>query len=253
MRVLIPHTKRERVANYGDTVTVSGQDKKTAFDLQKDEGSFLTVVAQVETFSVPQAAVGTADFRPFLHIEWGHGGTIAKGDFDITWRQRIPLVASTVQVQAFIAAFPFPGQTTTPKVPARAQLKARVFVSEGLDGTRLFPTQWQTQIDQASGVLSATSARLSALRAFNPAPAPTGQAQSLFLLLFDQPAAPVGGDVPMDGMPLPFNTPEFGGLARLPIGETRPFVSGISWGVSTTPFVFAASATPIVLAYELEQ
>src|SRR5262245_36034933 len=146
MRVLIPHTKRERVANYGDTVTVTGQDKATAFELQKDEGTFLTIVAQVEAFSIPQAAVGTADFRPFLHVEWGHGGTIAKGDFDITWRQRIPLVASTVQVQVFIAALPFPGKAAIPKVPARAQLKARVFVSEGLDGTRLFPAQWQTQI-----------------------------------------------------------------------------------------------------------
>jgi hypothetical protein len=253
MRVLIPHTKRERVANYGDTVTVTGQEKKTAFDLQKDEGAFLTVIAQVETFSVPQAALGTADFRPFLHIDWGHGGTVARGDFDITWRQRIPLVASTVQVQVFIAAFPFPGKTTTPKVPERAQLKARVFVSEGLDGTRLFPAQWQTQIDQASGVLSATSARLSALRAFNPALAPSGQAQSLFLLLFDNSAAPAAGDVPMDGMPLPFNTPEFGGLATMPLGETRAFVRGISWGVSTTAFVFAPSASPIFLAYELEQ
>src|SRR5215475_10132002 len=112
MRVLVPHTKRERVANYGDTVTVTGQDRTTAFDLQKDQDSFLTVVAQVESFSVPQAASGTADFRPFLHIDWGHGGTMARGDFDITWRQRIPLVASTVQVQLFIAAFPFPGQTT---------------------------------------------------------------------------------------------------------------------------------------------
>jgi hypothetical protein len=253
MRILVPHTKRERVANYGDTVVVTGQDKATAFDLQKDEASFLTVVAQVEAFSVPPSAIGSADFRPFLHIEWGHGGTMAKGDFDITWRQRIPLVASTVQVQVFIAAFPFPGLGTVAKVPARAQLKARVFVSEGVDGTRLFPAQWQTQIDQASGVLSASAARLSSLRAFNPAPAPGEQAQSLFLLLFDQATAPAAADVPMDGMPLPFNTPERRGLAHLPLGETRAFVHGIAWGVSTTPFAFAASATPIFLAYELQQ
>jgi hypothetical protein len=253
MRALVPHTKRERVANYGDTVTVSGQDRATAFDLQKDQGSFLTVVAQVESFSVPQAALGTADFRPFLHVEWGHGATMVKGDFDITWRQRIPLVASTVQVQVFIAAFPFPGQSNTPRVPPRAQLKARVFVSEGLDGTRLFPAQWQTQIGQASGILSANSARLSALRAFNPATAPDGQATSLVLLLFDKGTTPVAGDIPMDGMPVPFNTPEFGGLAQMALGQTRAFVNGISWGMSSTPFAFTPSATPISLSYELEQ
>jgi hypothetical protein len=253
MRALVPHTKRERVANYGDTVSVSGQDRATAFDLQKDQGSFLTVVAQVESFSVPQAALGTADFRPFLHVEWGHGATMVKGDFDITWRQRIPLVASTVQVQVFIAAFPFPGQSNTPKVPSRAQLKARVFVSEGLDGTRLFPAQWQTQIGQASGILSASSARLSALRAFNPGTAPDGHATSLFLLLFDKGTTPVAGDIPMDGMPMPFNTPESRGLAQLPLGQTRAFVNGISWGMSPTPFAFTPSATPIFLSYELEQ
>jgi hypothetical protein len=178
---------------------------------------------------------------------------MVKGDFDITWRQRIPLVASTVQVQVFIGAFPFPGQSKTPKVPAGAKLKARVFVSEGIDGTRLFPAQWQTQVGQASGVLSTTSARLSALRAFNPVAAPGGQTTSLFLLLFDKAAAPAATDVPMDGMPLPFNTPGFGGLARMPLGETRAFVNGIAWGVSSTPFEFTPSATPIFLAYELEQ
>ncbi len=253
MRALVPHTKRERVANYGDTVVVAGQGRATAFDLQTDQGCFLTVVAQVETFTVPQEALGTEDFRPFVHVEWGHGGTMAKSDFDITWRQRIPLVASTVQVQAFIAAFPFPGQSKTPKVPAAARLKARIFVSEGLDGTRLFPAQWQTQIGQTSGVLSASSARLSALRAFNPAAAPAGQTTSLFLLLFDKSTAPAAADVPMDGMPLPFNTPSSGGLTRMPLGETRAFVNGIAWGVSSTPFEFTPSGAPIFLAYELEQ
>jgi hypothetical protein len=253
MRVLVPHTKKDRVANYGDTVNVRGRGRETAFALQKDEGCFLTVTAQVESFHIPDTAQGTADFRPYVHVEWGHGATVARADFDITWRQRIPLVASTVQVQVFVAALPFPGQGTPAQVPDDARLKARVFVSEGVDATRLFPAQWQTQINQSTGVLSAAPTRLSSLRAFNPAPAPSRQATSLFLLLFDKDSAPVATDVPMDGLPLPFNTPNFDGLARLALGETRAFVRGIAWGVSTTPFVFTPSSTPIFLAYELQQ
>jgi hypothetical protein len=253
MRALIPPTKRERVANYGDAVTVIGQDRAAAFDLQKDQGFFLTVVAQVESLSLPDAAIGTADFRPFVHIEWGHGATIAKGDFDITWRQRIPLVASTVQVQLYIAAFPFPGKTSAPKVPREARLKARVFASEGIDGLRPFPALWQTQLGQSAGVLSASSARLSALRAFNPSPAPAAAGSSLFLHLFDSAAVPAAGAVPMDAAPLPYNSPERAAGADVRLGETRGFVHGISWGVSSAPFAFAPSDTPIFLAYELAQ
>jgi hypothetical protein len=253
MRALIPHTKKDRVANYGDTVNVRGRGRETAFVLQKDEGCFLTITAQVESFSVPANAQGTADFRPYAHVEWGHGATVARADFDITWRQRIPLVASTVQVQVYVAAFPFPGQAAVAPVPEGARLKARVFVSEGVDATRLFPAQWQTQIDQSTGVLANASARLASLRAFNPAPAPAGQGASLFLLLFDKDSIPVATEVPMDGLPLPFNAPNLHGLAGLPLGETRAFVRGIAWGVSTTPFVFTPSPTPIFLAYELQQ
>ena len=254
MKALIPHTRRERVANYGDAVNVVGQGRPTAFSLSKEEGTALTITAQVEEFSIPAAAVGTADFRPFIHVEWGHGATMARTDVDITWRQRVPLVCSTVQVQLFIAALPFPGQAgPVPKVPNDATCKARIFVSEGLDGARLFPTFWQTQINVALGVFSESAARLASLRAFNPAAAPAAQTTSLFLLVFDRAATPVAGDVPMDGTPLPFSTPQFGGVAVLPVGETRAFVNGIAWGVSSTPFLFTPSATPIFAAAEIEQ
>jgi hypothetical protein len=130
MRSIVPHTRRDRVANYGDTVNVRGQGRVTAFDLQQNDGCSLAITAQVESFSIPPAALGTGDFRPSIHVEWGHGGTMAKSDFDITFRQRIPLVASTAQVQVFIASFPFPGKATAPRVPDDAKLKARVFVSD---------------------------------------------------------------------------------------------------------------------------
>jgi hypothetical protein len=252
MKYLIPATRRERVTNYGDTVVVTGKLRPTAFTVQKNDGSPMTITAQVEEFFVPAAALGTADFRPFLHVEWGHGASMARSDFDVTFRQRIPLVCSTVEVQAFIAALPFPGQTgRLPAVPDAARAKIRAFVSEGLDGTRLFPSVWITQTELSAGVLADEQARLATLRAFNPATS-TANA-SLFLLLFDQDTTPSGGEMAVDGMPLPFNTRVLGGLANLPLGETRGFVHGIAWAVSSTPFANTPLDMPIFIVAELLQ
>ncbi len=252
MKSIIPATRRERVTNYGDTVVVKGKQRPTAFTVQKGDGAPMLITAQVEDFFVPAAAVGTADFRPFLHVEWGHGATMARSDFDVTFRQRIPLACSTVEVQAFIAALPFPGQTgRVPSVPDDARAKIRAFVSEGLDGIRLFPTRWITQTNLSAGVIADEQARLATLRAFNPATTESGA--SLFLLLFDQDSTPSGNEQPIDGMPLPFNTRAFGGLANLPLGETRAFVHGIAWGVSSTAFVHTPIDSPIFLVAELEQ
>ena len=253
MKAIIPATRRERVTNYGDTVLVEGKQRPTAFTVHKGEGAPMTITAQVESFFIPQSAIGTADYRPFLHVEWGHGASMARSDFDVTFRQRIPLVCSTVEVQAFIAALPFPGQTgRVPPVPDDARAKIRAFVSEGLDGVRLFPTLWITQTNLAAGVISDEQARLASLRAFNPAAA-AGATNSLFLLLFDQDTTPVAGQSPVDGLPLPFNSPDLGGLARLPLGETRAFAFGVAWSTSTTPFVNTPAGTPIFIAAELEQ
>jgi hypothetical protein len=255
VKAVIPHTRRERVANYGDAVNVKGQGRAAAFTLSKQQGFQFTITAQVEEFTIPLAAIGTADFRPYLHIEWGHGASIARTDVDITWGRRIPLVCSTAQAQLFIKPLPFPGQALpVPPVPDGAICKARTFISEGIEGTRLFPTFWQTQISQRVGVFSTAAARLVTFRGFNPAAAPGGATTSLFLLVFDQDVVPVAGDVPMDAVPLPFNSPTLPATAVLPLGETRAFVHGIAWGVSSTAFLFTdVPAAAIQVAAEIEQ
>jgi hypothetical protein len=193
-----------------------------------------------------------------VHITWGHGGTTAETnegsneqtnlDVDVTYRQRFPVAASTLDVECFVAAFLKPNGGSPVKVPDGAVAKFRGFVSEGVDGLRLFPTRWVTQLNASTGVFARGQARLASVRAFNPATA----GNAVFFLLFDQDTAPTGGEVPFDGAPLPLTNPATGGLVPIPMGETRGFTRGVAWGVSSAPFAFAPVAVPIFATAEIE-
>jgi hypothetical protein len=258
MREVIPHTRRERVSNYGDSAEVHGSEKKPLITLRKQQGDALLLTVQCETFSIPKASLGTADFRPMVHVTWGHGGTTAETnegssaqtnlDLDVTYRQRFPVAASTLDVECFIAAFPKPSGGSPVKVPDTAVAKFRGFVSEGVDGLRLFASRWVTQLNASTGVFARGQSRLASVRAFNPATA----GSPVFFLLFDQDTAPTGGEVPFDGAPLPLTNPTTGGLVPIPMGETRAFTRGIAWGVSSTPFSFTAVAVPVFATAELQ-
>jgi hypothetical protein len=245
-RELIPQTRRERQVNYGTTteVTGSGEDVLVAFDEQQARG----VVIYVEPlkFTLPAGAVGTADFRPFVRVRWGHGAASVEAEFDCTHRQRIPIAASDVEVVLFIKSLPFPGSDgTRVPVPPLAFLKARAFAATEIDGVQLYPTVWGTQLDQAEGIISDEPARLTTLRAFNP-----GEAL-VYLLVFDEDALPSAGDVPFDALPLPPATANLG-IQNLPLGQGRAFVNGITWALSSTPFALTAAGGAIFLSFELE-
>jgi hypothetical protein len=249
VREIITHARRERVANYGDSQSVQGSERLTLFTMRKEQASALLLTVACEEFSIPAAAVGTGDFRPMVHVDWGHGASSTETEVDVTFRQRFPVVASEIEVEAFIGAFSFPGQPTAPSVPAGASAKFRAFVGEGLDGLRSFATRHVTQINQSEGLLAKGQARLAGVRAFNPAfwGAPE------FFLLFDKDAPPLAGDVPFDGAPVPLTNRVFGGLTVVPMGETRAFVNGVVWGMSSTPFAFTPTGTRVFVVAELEQ
>jgi hypothetical protein len=249
MRELITHTRRQRVTNYGDAQAVQGAGKATLFTMHKEHADPLLLTVVCEELVIPPAAIGTGDFRPMVHIDWGHGASSVETDVDVTFRQRFPVVASTMDVQGFIGAFPFPGQPAAPAVPREALARFRAFVGEGLDGLRPFATRHATQINQAEGVFAEGQARLAGVRVFNPATVGATE----FFLLFDQDKAPATGDVPFDGAPVPPANATFGGLTPIPMGETRAFVRGIAWGMSSTPFVFTPTGTPVFVVAELEQ
>jgi hypothetical protein len=253
-REIIPQSRRERQTNYGGTESVVGPGLQPLFHMDKLEASGLVLYVECREFFVPAGAVGTADFRPFVHVSWGHGAASVKGDYDCTFRQRIPLVGSDVEVQAYINSLPFPGQAGGVAVPPTATSKFRAFVAEGTDGIELYPTTWQTQLNLSSGVLTpapsantvgVSQVRLASLRAINPG-------EFVYLLLFDAAAVPAAAAVPFDAMPLPVATTDNQGPIALPLGQTRAFVNGIAWGVSSTLFTYTPVDNPIFLSYELE-
>src|SRR5215472_12965597 len=152
MREVITHTRRQRVTNYGDAQAVQGAGRATLFTMHKEHADPLLLTVVCEELVIPPAAIGTGDFRPMVHIDWGHGASSVQTDVEVTFRQRFPVVASTMDVQGFIGAFALPGQPP-PSVPPDATARFRAFVGEGLDGLRPFATRHVTQLGTSAGLL----------------------------------------------------------------------------------------------------
>lgn len=262
LREVIPRTRREKTINYGNPDrTNDGRVVLVDVDVEQASPFLMTIECTDFQVGAPPAGV-VGDWRPFCHVTWGHGGADNETDIDVTFRQRFAVVGSKVRVEGFIGSLPFPGQARIappapqgapkiggPPVPGGSHANFRAFTGEGLDGDRKFPTLWQTQINQATGIIALGQSRLASLRAFQPA---AQGAVLVYLLVFDKAGVPVAGDIPMDGAPLPVSATAVPGLVPIPMGETRGFVNGISWGVSSTPFSYTAAAVPIFVASELE-
>jgi hypothetical protein len=262
LREVIPRTRREKTANFGNSAKTA-QGRVVVIDVDFEQATPIMLTIEATDFSVgavPPGAVG--DYRPFAHVTWGHGGCDLQADIDVTYRQRFVVVGSKLTVEGFIGSLPFPGQARIvapnpqgapglggPPIPAGCNANFRAFCGEGLDGERKFPTIWQTQINAATGIIALGQARLASLRAFQPA---SQGAVLVYFLVFDKAGIPVGGDVPFDGAPLPVANAGADALVRIPMGETRAFVNGLSWGISSTPFVYTAAAVPVFVASELE-
>lgn len=251
VRPVLPHTRRLRVANYGTTQNVVGSQVAPLFTWSAEQSDSVAVYVEVPDFVIPNAAIGTADFRPYVRVDWGHGGAFASTEFEVTKRQRIALVGSTVDIKAFIKALPLATADgfVDAEIPVTARATFRAFMGEGLDGLALFPTQWITQFPGNAGLLVDAHARLSELRGFV-----TGGGDTLvYLLLFDQDTIPTGGETPVDALPL-IVPPASSGMPALELGQTRAFVHGLAWAVSSTPFVntLVTGANAFICA-ELEQ
>ena len=247
---IVPRTKRERAVNLGTPETaVDGSTPVGLVDWAADDSmaSAMTLYVQVEEFTIPASALGTADFRPMVHVEWGNGAATNQTDLECTYRQRLPFVCSTLIAQGFIASFPLAlsdGTFATADVPVGARAKFRAFIAIDPDAVPLFATRWVTQLNLVAGVIEIGQARLATLRAFCDA---TASKTAGFFLLFDKSTAPVANDVPVDGFPFqpqPALSDTASGAIALALGQTRAFVNGIAWGISSTPFKY----TPIVAA-----
>jgi hypothetical protein len=250
IRPRLPHTRRERVANYGTTQSVTGSAVAPLFVFSAEQSNSLTIYVETPEFSIPAGALGTGDFRPYVRVDWGHGGSFASAEFEVTKRQRISLVGSSVEIKAFIKPLPLAtadGFEDAP-VPPAATATFRAFMGEGVDSLSFFPTRWTTQFPGNAGLLVDRQARLCTLRGFV-----TGGGDALvYLLLLDQDTIPVGGETPIDALPLVV-PPAASGMPALALGQMRAFTQGVAWAVSSTPFVntLVAGANAFVVA-ELE-
>jgi hypothetical protein len=242
MREIVPHTRRDRVANYGDTVTVHGAARIVIFDHTTEAGDQNLLTVECPEFFLPTGSPA-GDFRPYVSVSWGHGATSVETLLDVTYRQRFAFVGSTCKVTAFIATFPLPSTPTAkaPAVPQGAIAKFRGFVCEGIDGVPLFATRWITQLGVAAGVFATKSARVASARLVAGVP---GQ----FFQLFDRSTAPASGAIPFDMCVV-----DATGAGAIALGQTRGFVEGVAWGMSSTPFVFTPTASTVAAFAELEQ
>ncbi len=251
VRPRLAGTRREHQVNYGNSANVEGGRRAPLFTMSQEQGSDLLVTIECATLALPATAIGTGDFRPYAHLAWGHGGTDVEADFEVTYRQRIPICASGVNVEVFLKSLPLAqadGTQTIAPVPASARASFRGFVSEGTDAEPLFPTMWIAQMGLSAGnlvgpkgvgVLVGQQVRLASLRAFAVDATAAGPR---YLQLFDRAAAPADGAVPVDVFPLPAGAAAEAVPPQV-FGQTRAFVQGLAWAVSSTPFVLTLDAS----------
>jgi hypothetical protein len=257
LRTQVPPTRRTRTTNFGDGISLSGGQRVPICSYSTEQSGPCAIYVECSELLVPEPLIGTADFRLMVTCDWGAGNCSTVSTFDATYRQRIPIVGASVELSAWIAAFPFfddvasigsfyMGGLGTPengalKAPATVKAKARCFIAEGVDAVSKLPTFWMTQQAVASGVYVVGQGRLATFKFWATDTdldgAPTSE---LWLQLFDKDALPVNGDVPIDSSPVQTGAFPLQQEKRLEQGQTRAFVRGFSWGLSTTPFAFTA-------------
>lgn len=249
----IPGTRRQRQVNFGNTQSVVGDQRQPLVDVSQEDSSDLLLTVKCEALSIPAASIGTGDWRPYVKVAWGHGGIDVEAEFEVTFRQRIPLSASKVDVSCFLKSVPLPqsdGTVLFIPVPPTATAAFRGFLSEGTDAEPYYPTRWAEQMDLNAGTLvgapgiglyTGSQARLVTFRgwALTEVQGQTGPF-ARYLHLFDQNTVPVSGDIPVDGWPI--TCPPTAEPSQVPPDAfkcTRSFTQGLSWAISTTPFVLS--------------
>lgn len=259
LRTQVPPTRRQKTTNFGDAVDLVGGQAKPICTYSAEQSGPASIYVECTELKVPPALLGTADFRLIVDCDWGAGNASTSSSFDCVYRQRIPVVAGSVELNVWIAAFPyFDASGRTPigsfyagllgaagtgplAAPRTVTAKCRAFIAEGVDATKQLPTAWLTQQNMASGIYVVGQGRLASFKFWatdvSERERPTSE---LYIQLFDKAALPAAGDVPFDSSPVQSGAFPEQKQKDLLQGQTRGFVQGFSWGLSTAPFLFAA-------------
>jgi hypothetical protein len=261
LRTQVPPTRRQKTTNFGDALSLVGGQCLPICSYSAAQSGPASIYVECTELEVPPGLLGSADFRLVVNCDWGAGNASTVSAFDCTYRQRIPVVAGSIELSAWIAAFPYfnaSGRTpigsffagglgaagTGPLAASRlVTAKLRAFIAEGVDATKQLPTMWLTQQNMASGIYVVGQGRLATFKFWATDVSPPdngGGASELYMQLFDKAALPAAGDVPFDSSPVQTGAFPEQQQKLLNEGQTRGFVQGFSWGLSTAPFVFAA-------------
>lgn len=266
VKEILPLTRRERVVNWGNSATSQGGGITSLLQLDVEQAEDFLLTIECTEFIVPSDSLGTADYRPYARVSWGHGAADVCGEFEVTQRQQIPVPGSKVTVQVYVKALPLASdeaETIAAYVPGDVVASFRGFVAPSIAFS--VPTFWLTDYGNSSGQIVGPPAsnplvvgqqcRIVTLRAWGI------EAEGPFLryfMLFDESTAPADGDSPCDIWPLVLSDSATSpGITQIPPDAfrfTRAFAQGLGWAISSTPFALTIdTGAAAFVTVELQQ
>lgn len=216
-------TRRELAVNHGDKTLVTGNEQKTLVWISVEESRAWTVYA---TARVEGPAAFLARVQPIVTLEWGHGGASIAGDYPIEKRLRVPIAASMVKLSAKLI-----DNTTGKAPPASVSSEITAFIAPGVDGETLRPSRWSAQTG-ASGQVAQGPQKLLSVEGYN------AKSTKRWVMVFDATALPPNGSFPLMAAPVPAYPDTF----VLRRSDTRGFLSGVFWAVSSSPLTLTFDA-----------
>jgi len=184
--------------------------------------------------------VAITDVFVELEVVWGVDGARQMRRYNATKFKRLPIVADFIEVSARLRSRSLSGAPPAAVNPAiTAQVNS--FVGPGVDGQYPIPTDYSDSTQSTAAVLIPNQCRVAMIQAYRDT-ATTPR----FFLIFDKATAPAGGDVSVDGGPLP----PVGGAVKFPYLNGRQFVNGCAVAVSSTTPAYTAVAETAVINFE---
>ena len=254
-RRIAPGYTADRSVNFGDVVTIAGNEIKQLCRVSLEHASMMTLVVSCDAIEVPAQLMTAFSYRPMVRVSWGNGNMSLQADYDVTVRRSVPLPASYIDVQVWICPLPYPGanvpigpplldgpstRPTTADATVTAKFSGYIADGQALDE---FPSIWLTQFDTNAAQFVIGQVRPLSIASWLYAT--SEGSPTIYLLIFDKATLPVNGDLPVNGTPLPMNV-----RVNIPMGTTEPLVYGLAWALSTTAdrLTLAVGAQAFVLA-----
>ena len=108
-RRIAPGYTADRSVNFGDVVTIAGNEIKQLCRVSLEHASMMTLVVSCDAIEVPAQLMTAFSYRPMVRVSWGNGNMSLQADYDVTVRRSVPLPASYIDVQVWICPLPYPG------------------------------------------------------------------------------------------------------------------------------------------------